>query len=184
MILCWFSSCDKPLEPSSVKLPKYDQSWSRTVPFVADLAFCGTERAAMEQRPKTAAEPVLLLEKWSFWTHTLDNQSPVTNLCCASVCFTLVVLEQDWSYQVPAPVTMPCLWSALPTHSFVTQRGFEAGGPLHQASIKPKTTGPSSQPHRLDAAKTRQHVSHNHKGWKGPLEIIESNSPAKAGSLE
>lgn len=63
MILCWFFSCDKPLEPSSVKLPKYDQSWCCTVPFVADLAFCGKERADMEQMPRTAAKPILLLEK-------------------------------------------------------------------------------------------------------------------------
>jgi len=26
--------------------------------------------------------------------------------------------------------------------------------------------------------------SQNHRGWKGPLEIIESNPPAKAGSLQ
>jgi len=26
--------------------------------------------------------------------------------------------------------------------------------------------------------------SQNHKGWKGPLETIESNPPAKAGSLQ
>lgn len=79
----------------------------------------------------TAAKPILLLEKWSFRRHALHKQSPVTKMCCASVCFILVVLEQDWSYQVPPPVTMPCPWSDLSSYSSVTQKDFEAGGPLH-----------------------------------------------------